>query len=37
MRAVVLRDGTLDEVPEAIDQVRRGAGSPRIVVHPGAS
>lgn len=27
----------LDEVPDAIDQVRRGVGPPRIVVHPGAS
>ncbi|WP_197501831.1 zinc-binding dehydrogenase [Mycobacterium sp. 1164985.4] len=26
----------LDEVPEAIDQARRGSGPPRIVVHPGA-
>jgi threonine dehydrogenase-like Zn-dependent dehydrogenase len=27
----------LDEVPEAIDQVRRGHGPPRVVVHPEAS
>ncbi|MGV0581837.1 zinc-binding dehydrogenase [Mycolicibacterium elephantis] len=26
----------LDEVPEAIDQVRKGQGPPRVVVHPGA-
>jgi threonine dehydrogenase-like Zn-dependent dehydrogenase len=27
----------LDEVPEAIDQVRKGQGPPRVVVHPGGS
>lgn len=27
----------LDEVPEAIDQVRQGQGPPRVVVHPTAS
>lgn len=27
----------LDEVPEAIDQVRKGQGPPRVVVHPTAS
>ena len=26
----------LDEVPEAIDQVRKGQGPPRVVMHPGA-
>ncbi|OBI78523.1 zinc-binding dehydrogenase [Mycobacterium sp. E740] len=28
---------SLDEVPDAIDQVRRGQGPPRVVVHPNAS
>jgi threonine dehydrogenase-like Zn-dependent dehydrogenase len=27
----------LDEVPDAIDQVRKGQGPPRVVVHPSAS
>ena len=27
----------LDEVPDAIDQVRKGQGPPRVVVHPTAS
>ncbi|MEO3760289.1 hypothetical protein ABGB19_18645 [Mycobacterium sp. B14F4] len=27
----------LDEDPEAIDQVRKGQGPPRVVVHPSAS
>jgi hypothetical protein len=27
----------LDEVPDAIDQVRKGEGPPRVIVHPGAS
>lgn len=27
----------LDEVPDAIDQLRKGQGPPRVVVHPGAS
>jgi threonine dehydrogenase-like Zn-dependent dehydrogenase len=26
----------LDEVPEALDQLRKGQGPPRVVVHPGA-
>jgi len=28
---------SLDEVPDAIDQVRKGQGPPRVVVHPTAS
>jgi threonine dehydrogenase-like Zn-dependent dehydrogenase len=27
----------LDDVPEAIDQVRKGQGPPRVIVHPTAS
>ena len=27
----------LDEVPDAIDQVRKGQGPPRVVVHPNPS